>query len=216
MSPRTTGLHTLSRCPRGRTGQHNQRRMVVAMAAEGAMGRAHLAPADTVHYPGRTPASRRPGPHPRVHKSQRPGTRRKKKGEGSGSEPRSVRLQSRVGTREGILLPPHRHRVAAGGGVQRRAPRRERRRHPRRQQRRGGSRRLWRHPLGAPAAHADPLELGKECQCSAGALPHGEPRVLFSCNRLGRGWLAQTANSACSLQDDAQLVFFALSADKRG
>ena len=91
-SPRTTGLHTLSRCPRGRTGQHNQRRMVVAMAAEGAMGRAHLAPADTVHYPGRTPAPRRPGPHPRVHKSQRPGSRRKKKGEGEGSEPRSVRL----------------------------------------------------------------------------------------------------------------------------
>ena len=102
MSPRTTDLHTLSRCPRGRTGQHNQRRMVVAMAAEGAMGRAHLAPADTVHYPGRTPAPRRPGPHPRVHKSQRPDTRRKKRGRGGrgrggGSEARSVRLQSSVG-----------------------------------------------------------------------------------------------------------------------
>ena len=60
----------------------------------------------------------------------------------------------------------------------------------------GGVQRL-RNLGGRRGARAErdcgPNALRKECRCfarvSAGALPQGEPRVLFSCTRLGRGWL---------------------------
>ena len=59
----------------------------------------------------------------------------------------------------------------------------------------GGVQRL-RNLGGRRGARAErdcgPNALRKECRCfarvSAGALPYGEPRVLFSCTRLGRGW----------------------------